>query len=97
MFQPFSKSFRRCFEYRTFQKKKVIHDKNRTFSTRVFSCRFFSSRFSFKDLNDSTSKITVPVADLNFTGKAMHFNGLISTLMVLLIKEEMHRRNVQLL
>ena len=25
------------------KKKKVIHDKNRTFSTRVFSCRFFSS------------------------------------------------------
>ena len=51
----------------------------------------------FLDLNDSTSKITVPVADLNFTGKAMQINGLISTLMVLLIKEEMHRRNVQLL
>ena len=25
------------------KKKNVIHDKNRTFSTRVFSCRFFSS------------------------------------------------------
>ena len=32
-----------------------------------------------------------------FTGKAMHFYGLISKLVVLLIKEEMHRSNVQLL
>ena len=46
-----------------FPTKNVLHDKNRTFSTRVFSCRFFSSRFSwsFKDFKDSTPKITVPV------------------------------------
>ena len=37
------------------------------------------------------------VSDPSFTGKAVHFNGLISRLMVLLIKEEMHRSNVQLL
>ena len=42
-------------------------------------------------------KITVPASDLSFTGKAVHFNGLISYLMVLLIKEEMHCSNVQLL
>ena len=38
-----------------FPTKNVIHDKNRTFSTRVFSCRFFSSRFfwPFKDLKYS--------------------------------------------
>ena len=32
-----------------------------------------------------------------FPGKAMHFCSLISKLVVLLIKEEMHRSNVQLL
>ena len=46
-----------------FPTKNVLHDKNRTFSTRVFSCEIFSSRFSwpFKDFKDSTPKITVPV------------------------------------
>ena len=31
-----------------FPTKSILHDKNRTFSTRDFTCRFFSSRFSFK-------------------------------------------------
>ena len=62
-----------------FPTKNVLHDKNRTFSMRVFSCRFFSSRFSwpFQDLKDWAPKITVPVSDLSFTGKAMHFNVLV--------------------
>ena len=74
----------------SFPTKNVVHGKNRTFSTRVFSCRFFSSGFSwpFQDLKYSRPKIGVPVSDLSFTGKTMHFNGLISKLMVLLIKEE---------
>ena len=33
----------------------------------------------------------------DFHCKAMHFYGLISELVVLLIREEMHRSNVQLL
>ena len=46
-----------------FPTKNILHDKNRTFSTRVFTCRFFSSRFSwpFKDFQDSTPKSHVPV------------------------------------
>ena len=62
---------------------------------RVFSCSFFSSRFSwpFKDIKDSKSlnaknHCSSSLSDLSFTGKTMHLNGLISILMVLLIKEE---------
>ena len=46
-----------------FPTKNVLHDKNRTFSTRVFTCRFFSSRFPwpFKDFEDPTPKSHVPV------------------------------------
>ena len=63
LFSHIKEPFRWCCEYGTFLQKNNLHDKNRTFSTRVFSCRFFSSRFSepFKDFNDSTPKITVPV------------------------------------
>ena len=64
---------------------------------------FFSSRFSrpfkdfqgFKDFQDA--KKSCSCISLIFTGKAMHFYGLISKLAVLLIKEEIHRSNVQLL
>ena len=60
---------------------------------RGFTGRVFSSRFSwpFKDFQDSTPKESCPCISRIFTGKAMHFNGLISKLVVLLIKEEMHR------
>ena len=46
-----------------FRTKNILHDKNRTFSTRVFTCRFFSSRFywPFKGFLDSTPKSHVPV------------------------------------
>ena len=49
---------------------------------------------NFKRLN---AKNYCSCTSLIFTGKAMHFYGLISKLMVLLIKEETHRSNVQLL
>ena len=69
-----------------------------------FLCGFSVVDFSaigFLDLlktyKDSTPKITVPVSDLSFTGKAMHFNGLVYKLMVLPMKEEMHFSNVELL
>ena len=70
-----------------FPTKNILHDKNRTFSTRVFTCRFFSSRFSwpFKDFQDSTPFSCI---SLIFTGKAMHFYGLISKLVVLHIREK---------
>ena len=73
--------------------KNILHEKNQKDSTGVFTCRFFSRRFSwpFKDFHDSTPKSHV------FSGKAMHFYGLISKLVVLHIREEMHRSNVQLL
>ena len=64
---------------------------------------FFSSRFSrpfkdFQDFNDfQDAKKSCSCISLIFTGKAMHFYGLISKLVVLLIREEMHRSNVQLL
>ena len=82
-----------------FHTKNVLYDKNRTFSTRVFSCRFFSSRFcwTFKNFKRLNAKNHCSCTSLIFTGKAMHFYGLISKLMVLLIKEETHRSNVQLL
>ena len=82
--QSFSGShFRWCFEYCAFLQKIFFMTKIEVFQ-RVFSCRFFSSRFSWLL---KTSRLT---------GKAMHFYGLISRLVVLLIKEEMHRSNVQL-
>ena len=58
---------------------------------------FFSSRFSrpFKDFQDA--KKSCSCISLIFTGKAMHFYGLISKLVVLHISEEMHRSNVELL
>ena len=58
-----------------FPTKNVIHDKNRTFSTRVFSCRFFSSRFcwTFKDFKRLNAKNHCSCTSLIFTGKAMHF------------------------
>ena len=65
-----------------------------------FTCRFFSSRFSwpFKEFQDSMpTEKSCSCTGLIFTGKAMHFYGFISKLVVLLIKEEMHRSNVQLL
>ena len=82
-----------------FPTKNFLHDKNRTFPTRGFTCRFFSSGFSWplKDFQDPTPKSHVPLSSLIFTGKAMHFYGLISKLVVLLIREEMHRSNGQLL
>ena len=81
-----------------FRTKNILHDKNRTFSTRIFTCRFFSSRFSWplKTFKTQRQK-SCSCISLIFTGKAMHFYGLISKLVVLLIREEMHRSNVQLL
>ena len=69
-----------------FPTRNVLLEKNWIFSKRVFRSRFFSSRFSwpFKDLKDSTPKITVCVVHLSFMGKAVHFYGLISRLMVCL-------------
>ena len=63
---------------------------------------FFSSRFSrpfkdfqgFKDFQDA--KKSCSCISLIFTGKAMHFYGLISKHVVLHIREEMHRSNFQL-
>ena len=43
------------------------------------------------------SLVDFSAVGLIFTGKAMHFYGLISKPVVLLIKEEMSRSNVQLL
>ena len=42
-FSPFQSHFVGALNTVLSKKKKVIHDKNRTFSTRVFSCRFLSS------------------------------------------------------
>ena len=69
-----------------FPTKNVLLDKNWIFSAGVFRSRFFSSRFSwpFKDFKDSTPKTTVSVVRLSFMGKAVHFYGLISKLMVCL-------------
>ena len=49
-----------------FPTKNILHDKNRTFSTRVFTCRFFSSRFSwpFKDLHT-----LIPEVFLDFSSR----------------------------
>ena len=82
-----------------FPTKNVLHDRFRTVSMQVFSCRFFSSRFfsSFVNCKNSTPKATVYWIRLIFSGKAIHFYGLISKLMVTLVKEEMYRSNLQLL
>ena len=82
-----------------FPTKNVLHDRIRTVSTQVFSCRFFSSRFfsSFVNCKNSIPKATVYWIRLIFSGKAIHFYGLISKLMVTLVKEEMYRSNLQLL
>ena len=64
-----------------------------------FSCRFFRSRFSwpFKDFSRLNAKKSCSCISRIFTGRAMRFCSLISKLVVLLIKGEMHRSNVQLL
>ena len=80
-----------------FPTKKVLYEKKRTFSTRVSTCRFFSSRFSWplKTFNTERQK-SCSCVSLIFTGRTMQFYGLISKLVVLL-REEIHRSNVQLL
>ena len=51
----------------------------------------------FLETKDSTPKVVdCSCINLIFTDKAMHFYGLISKLMVLLSKEEVHSSNVQL-
>ena len=50
-----------------------------------------------KTFKPQTPKSNVPVLSLIFNGQAMHFYGLISKLVVLLIMEEIHGSNVQLL
>ena len=77
-----------------FPTKNILHDKNRTFSTRVFSCRFFSSRFSWPLKTFMTQRQkSCSCIGLIFSGKAMHFYGLISKLVILLSREEIHRSN----
>ena len=80
-----------------FPTKNVLHDKNRTFSTRVFTCRFFSSRFSwpFKDFEDPTPKSHVPVQVWFSLAKQCVSMVWFFKLGVLLIRKEMHRSNVQ--
>ena len=90
--------FRLCFEYHTFLQKVFSMTKTGRFLRGFFTCRFSAVGFlcplkSFKTQRQkSCSRIS-----LIFIGKAMHFYGLISRLVVLLIKGEMHRSNVQLL
>ena len=80
-----------------FPTKNILHDKNRAFSMQVFTCRIFSSRFSWPLRTFKTqSQKSCSCISLIFTGKAMQFHGLISKLVVLL-REEIHRSNVQLL
>ena len=81
-----------------FPTKNAPRDKNWTFSMRVFSGRFFSSRFSwpFKDFKELTQKSLFPYKS-DFYWQSNVFLWVISKLMVFLIKEEMHRSNVQLL
>ena len=77
-----------------FPTKNTLHDKNRTFFTRVFSCRFFSSRFSWPLKTFMTQRQkSCSCIGLIFSGKAMHFYGLISKLVILLSREEIHRSN----
>ena len=85
-----------------FPTKTVLHinDKQTDVFYAGFSCRFFSGRFSRPFLKRLNAKNHCSCINLIFTGRAMHFYdfyGLISKLMVLLIKSEMHCSNVQLL
>ena len=84
-------SYKNCSPYK-WQKTDVFYA--------GFSCRFFSGRFSWPFLKRLNAKNHCSCINLIFTGRAMHFYdfyGLISKLMVLLIKGEMHCSNVQLL
>ena len=90
--QSFWMPFRWCFEYRTFPQKCSPWHKSDVFYA-VFSCRFFSSRFSWP-FKDSTLRI---LFTSDFHWQSNNFYGLISKLMLLLIKEEMHHSKVPLL
>ena len=81
-----------CFEYRSFLQKCSPWHKSDVFYV-VFRCRLFSSRFSWP-FEDSTLRI---LFTSDFHWQSNNFYGLISKLMLLLIKEEMHHSNVPLL
>ena len=82
-----------------FPTKNVLRQENRTFSTLVSVVEFSAVVFLdlIKTLKTQHQKSLGSCIRLIFIGKAMHFYVLISQLMALLIKEEMHRSNVQLL
>ena len=82
-----------------FPTKDVLHDKNRTFLRGFSVVDFLAVVFLeiLEALKRLKAKNRCSCINLIFTGKAMRFYGLISKLMVLLIKEELYRSNVQLL
>ena len=90
-------SFRWGFEYRTFLQKMFSMTKLGRF-VRGFSVVEFLAVGFLEVLETLKTQRQKPLfLYKSGTGKAMRLYGLISKLMVLLIKEEFHRCNVQLL